>query len=829
MVWTQHLFAHYSEYAAHHYQDPNRHFQQSHFSKEITPTTNKAQRLGQPTQQKQQQLAAIASGGADGGGGADDGATTKTLNNGMPVQQIGQAELIPTSSRPTQFDKLPDPTKWPVPGKLDANGFNPKEFEDRLSSWRDYKSNRAQAEFQQQQSNDNATFQVIPYTHRTPIFQRRPVAWNLMVMVMADIDTESSSTSEECASQLMTNATNRLITTIGDVLNTQRAQVVAYLPNNNIIAGQQETSSCRSHLYQSIRENFAKAMSIGQLHVISSPPRDTKPEQNQYRADAYRFARNGLDFAFATEFCHVYSDLCLFLQAGSRIRPEWWMQYPQQGGEVGKPDSKQQQPEILTTNRDYGKEIMLAYEARLRLSEDGISHELCYMNFAVNVGVGKDQYGAFENPTGALFERSQLMRLSMMLRSFLPYGKLTVSQLLERYCSGLKWQSDRPGAPLLLFQYESKGNETHLERLADAQPIENTTTYPYMILNPVEDPAWVKVNSNMVGPQPITEMNNYMQPVSGDPDENAEEEDTDDERYWLTFVVPTAWRHTTKNDIKGNAYVVECLRQLSAAIKEHFTGEHKAMILVLVSGVNQADINRHQKGLEAEFPEEINSGKIKLVQAPIHQYPTSHGLAAHYKDPEQRVRWRSKQNLDISAALFAAKGNGKYIMMIEDDSGFRPATFKKGIKHILTNLHHSVNPNDSVVLDPNIIVNSPAGEVEDSDLSNGRISINYGKEKDEPALIEMGHRETWSQIRFSFGYSGVMIHDEDAFVYGMMHSVLYQEKPCDLLFEIADSIRNGVTRDHFLRWNLKSRHIMHRGQISSLEGKVYSDLEISKG
>lgn len=98
----------------------------------------------------------------------------------------------------------------------------------------------------------------------------------------------------------------------------------------------------------------------------------------------------------------------------------------------------------------------------------------------------------------------------------------------------------------------------------------------------------------------------------------------------------------------------------------------------------------------------------------------------------------------------------------------------------------------------------------------------------EPAVTELGHREVWSQVRFSFGYSGVMIHDEDAYVFGMLHFLLYQEKPCDLLFRIADVVRNGETKDHHTRWNHKYRFIKHMGKFSSLQGKTYSDKEIAK-
>lgn len=103
-------------------------------------------------------------------------------------------------------------------------------------------------------------------------------------------------------------------------------------------------------------------------------------------------------------------------------------------------------------------------------------------------------------------------------------------------------------------------------------------------------------------------------------------------------------------------------------------------------------------------------------------------------------------------------------------------------------------------------------------------SVRLGRyDNKEPSETEFGHPEIWSQGRFSFGYSGVLVHDEDAFVFAMMHFLLYQEKPCDLLFEVADSVRNGVNKDHFLRYNKKFRYITHNGKMSSLAGKVFGD------
>jgi len=771
MVVTHHIF-HKCTTCEHH--DPHIKFHLS-FSKSI-PNTSSA-KLKAPPQAKNQ---------------------TKPQLSLQPTPFQNQKGPKHENSTHQSYVQDVQPTIWEIPEALDSNGFDQHAFEERLQSWRDYRDRRVKAEFFQKQAyalnhpgkSVNSTIRLIPYLHRTPRFQPRPLNWNVMVMVMAD---------RECP---IVNATDRLLATVRDGLQTQRAQVVAYLPH---VAGKE---TCRTALYQALRSEFLMPMKTGQFHVISPPlQRD--------HGEAYSYATNGLDFAYAAEFGHQYSDLYLFLQAGSRLVRNWWINYSPKPPEKGKSDTPEIQAEIMTNNRDYAKELTLAYEGRLHLAEDGISHDLCYMNF-----VRGKQLLDFENPTAALFASSDLPRLSLALRSYLPYGALSVSQLLERYCSILRWEVDHSNAPLLLFEYVPSSNGRMRKEEIYQQKINNSTTYAYLILDAAEIPSWVKVGASLVGPQPVSSKNSFLISLD-DFDSNGDEKP---KKYWMTFVVPTTWRHITKGVTKGNAYVVECLRQLSATIKEHFIGQYNAMILVLVSGINQADIQRHEQGLREEFSGEIESGIMKLVQAPLDQYPTLHGLSVNFKDAEQRVRWRSKQNLDISNALFAAKGHGKYIMLIEDDSGFRSENFLNGIKATLTNLHRAANPDDSLDFNPRIYRNNAEGVGLRGALSKqGKIKISYG-EKEEPALVELGHRELWSQIRFSFGYSGIMIHDEDALVFGMLHLLLYYEKPCDLLFEIADSIRSGLTKDHFLRHNLKYRYITHRGKISTLEGKVFSDI-----
>lgn len=603
-------------------------------------------------------------------------------------------------------------------------------------------------------------------------------------------------------------------------LQTRRANVIAYIP---YYSGKE---ACHNALVRSVAQSFPQPLQTGQLQVVSPP-------LQQDNGSYFKFAQQGLDFAYAAELGYHFSDLYLFLQAGTRLLEEWWLRsVPVPEGETGGnpmwDDSKNatvfMKAEEATQLRDYGMEVLMAYESRLQYDESGQAHALCYMNFATDVIFQEERYAAMERPTGALFPSSDLLRLSLVLRSYLPYGKFPVSKLLHRYCNDLLWETDTSNAPLELFQYALKTDETIVETPPISVPLPEGATYPFIVPRSSDLPSWVTVEPSMVGPHSTLESNPFYRSdvdiIPAASGRSISNERSAQEKVWMTFAIPTAWRPKTEN---GNGYVVECIRQLLAIIKEYFVGEFKAKILVVVTGQTMPDLRRHYDSLQIIFAPEISTGVVELVHAPLQQYPTLHGLDIHFKDTESRVRWRAKQNLDMSAAFFAAKGNGKYIMLIEDDSGFRPTNFFKMIRQTLGNLIGKDTGLNNVAEFP-IHIDVNGQDIPGKYVLNPEKSPNISYE----SLTGTKETEHWSQVRFAFGYSGVLVHDEDALVYGMLHFLLYQEKPCDLMESLADSVRSGASKDHYMRWNKKFRSITHLGKISSLNGKVYPDDEIIK-
>ncbi|XP_061690095.1 alpha-1,3-mannosyl-glycoprotein 4-beta-N-acetylglucosaminyltransferase B isoform X3 [Syngnathoides biaculeatus] len=80
------------------------------------------------------------------------------------------------------------------------------------------------------------------------------------------------------------------------------------------------------------------------------------------------------------------------------------------------------------------------------------------------------------------------------------------------------------------------------------------------------------------------------------------------------------------------------------------------------------------------FPSEIRSGLLEVVSPSVHFYPDLSHLRESFGDPKERVRWRSKQNLDYCFLMMYARTKGTYYVQLEDDIVARPAylgTMKK--------------------------------------------------------------------------------------------------------------------------------------------------------
>ncbi|TKC40493.1 hypothetical protein EI555_009661 [Monodon monoceros] len=72
------------------------------------------------------------------------------------------------------------------------------------------------------------------------------------------------------------------------------------------------------------------------------------------------------------------------------------------------------------------------------------------------------------------------------------------------------------------------------------------------------------------------------------------------------------------------------------------------------------------------FPTEIHSGLLEVISPSPHFYPDFSRLRESFGDPKERVRWRTKQNLDYCFLMMYAQSKGIYYVQLEDDIIAKP-------------------------------------------------------------------------------------------------------------------------------------------------------------
>ncbi|KAL0968624.1 hypothetical protein UPYG_G00269290 [Umbra pygmaea] len=71
--------------------------------------------------------------------------------------------------------------------------------------------------------------------------------------------------------------------------------------------------------------------------------------------------------------------------------------------------------------------------------------------------------------------------------------------------------------------------------------------------------------------------------------------------------------------------------------------------------------------ISRKFSHHIIAGRLLVIHAPEEYYPPLDGLKRNYNDPDDRVRFRSKQNVDYAFLLNFCTNLSDFYMMLEDD------------------------------------------------------------------------------------------------------------------------------------------------------------------
>lgn len=124
--------------------------------------------------------------------------------------------------------------------------------------------------------------------------------------------------------------------------------------------------------------------------------------------------------------------------------------------------------------------------------------------------------------------------------------------------------------------------------------------------------------------------------------------------------------------------------------------QNETMIVVFVGETNIDDVLAVAKQIEAQFPQHVESGLIEVLSAPESYYPDMEKLRHTLNDPMDRVKWRSKQNLDYAFLMAYSQPKCQFYVQLEDD-----ILTKRGFVSIMKNyvIHKSGHKEDWFVLD----------------------------------------------------------------------------------------------------------------------------------
>lgn len=113
---------------------------------------------------------------------------------------------------------------------------------------------------------------------------------------------------------------------------------------------------------------------------------------------------------------------------------------------------------------------------------------------------------------------------------------------------------------------------------------------------------------------------------------------------------------TVKREVKS--YLIETLHSL---IDNLYPEEKLDCVIVVFIGETDLDyVHSVIANLEKEFSKEISSGLLEIISPPESYYPDLTNLKETFGDSKERIRWRTKQNLDYCFLMMYAQEKGIY-------------------------------------------------------------------------------------------------------------------------------------------------------------------------
>ncbi|KAE8278186.1 Alpha-1,3-mannosyl-glycoprotein 4-beta-N-acetylglucosaminyltransferase A [Larimichthys crocea] len=91
------------------------------------------------------------------------------------------------------------------------------------------------------------------------------------------------------------------------------------------------------------------------------------------------------------------------------------------------------------------------------------------------------------------------------------------------------------------------------------------------------------------------------------------------------------------------------------------------LIIVFVAETDSDYVGSVSETIRKNYPKEVQSGLVEVVSPSQYYYPDFTSLKETFGDSKDRVKWRTKQNLDFSFLMLYAQDKGTYYVQLEDD------------------------------------------------------------------------------------------------------------------------------------------------------------------
>uniref|UniRef100_A0A8C4RVV2 Alpha-1,6-mannosyl-glycoprotein 4-beta-N-acetylglucosaminyltransferase-like n=1 Tax=Erpetoichthys calabaricus TaxID=27687 RepID=A0A8C4RVV2_ERPCA len=170
---------------------------------------------------------------------------------------------------------------------------------------------------------------------------------------------------------------------------------------------------------------------------------------------------------------------------------------------------------------------------------------------------------------------------------------------------------------------------------------------------------------------------------------------------------------------------------IESVFKQLSPQEQDEMVLVVFLANFDSSVNiQTAKEISSKFQEHVDSHRLIVISCSKELYPSFEGLKQNFNDPEDRVKYRSKQNVDYAFLANFCTVLSQYYLILEDDVYCS--------KNFLTSIKKHVS----------------------------------------------GLQGPWATITFSkLGYIGKLYHSEDLPKLARFLLMFYDEMPCDWLLE----------------------------------------------